>query len=110
MASSDPFVSLNKAIANTFGKRTPITLYVSSGALTAGSSFTIDAVVDNPHDLDLQSRGVQLEVWIDGNDPALLIPPRPGDRFTIPNGNVYTVNRVDTDAENGIVLTCRQQG
>lgn len=110
MATSDPFVQLNRVIAQTFGSRTPITYYPSFGAMTAGSSFVIPAVIDNPHDMELLSRGVQLTVWLDGNDPALLIAPRNGDRFQIPNGIVYTVNMVETDAENGIVLTCRQQG
>jgi hypothetical protein len=106
---SDPFVVLNRIVAQTFGSRTPITYYPRSGALTAGTSFTVEAILENPHDLEQVQQGVMLQVWLDGNDPVLIIPPQRGDRFQIPNGNVYTVNLVETDAENGIVLSSRQQ-
>lgn len=103
----DPFVALNAAIRMTFGSRTPVTYYPSTGATAIGQSFTVDAVLDTPSAEDHVLDGTYKIIWFDGNDPALPVIPTEGDMIGLPSGALYIVQYLNVDAENGVTMQCR---
>lgn len=100
-------MALNSAIRTTFGSRTPITYLPSTGATSVGNSYTVNAVIESPHVLDARLDGAYVEIWVDGNDPALPGAPVNGDLFKIADGTIYSVQRIEVDTENGILMLCR---
>lgn len=102
---ADMFATLNATIAGVFG-RTPITYFPSS----TGVPFQIKAVLDTPREMDEQLDGTYLEIFLDGNDPLLVVRPAKGDMVVTSSGYQYLVHRIDVDQMNGINMIGRLKG
>lgn len=102
---ADIFAVLNATIAGVFG-RSAITYIPSS----TGIPISLKAVLDTPREMDEQLDGTYLELFVDGNDPLLVVPPAKGDMVVTASGYQYVVHRIDVDAMNGINMVGRLKG